>query len=130
MRKLGAIKIYRASARDLSYKIESSGRSLPLREFNARQFSWGVRASPWGKSQRFKGTFINRGTFRSGISIRGGMVFNRVTTASKPLEMLYGPSIPEEMVKGDTAQAFERVSEALPARLLHEVRRLTGGVVT
>jgi predicted glycosyl hydrolase (DUF1957 family) len=96
-----------------------------LREFGARQFSWGVRARVWGETQRYDGMFIYAGTFRSGQEIASGHVFQRVTTRSLPIAKQYGPSVPTEMVRNASAQEFNRtVDEMLPARIRHELSRL------
>lgn len=133
----GALKTYgrygssRAKARDLAYEITSRGTYLPLRIFGARQFAYGVRAKPWGKSQRFPGAFIFAGSPRSGqpVSARGD-VFHRSTSASLPIQRLFGPAVPTEMVKGESAKTFEHTSAELPKRIAHEVRVMTDGVVT
>ena len=128
--KLGALGKSRAGKSRLSYEISSTGSHIPLHWFKAAQFGYGVRASPWGKTQRFPGTFIFAGSPRSGKYVSGGAVFHRVTTASLPIEKLYGPAIPKEMVKDQTADAFNAVAGDLPGRVAHEVKRMTGGAVS
>lgn len=134
---LGALKKYgryggtRAKAGDLAYAITSTGDHLPLRLFGARQFAYGVRARPWGRSQRFPGVFIFAGHPRSGQPVNAtGDAFHRTTGASRPIERMFGPAVPVEMVKGDSAGAFERTASELPKRIAHEVRVLTDGIVT
>lgn len=112
----------------LEGQIISHGRPIPLREFNARQFSWGVRAKLFGEMKRFHGMFIYAGTFRSGQTVANGHVFQRVTTRSLPIEKQEGPSVPEEMVKNESAREFGRtVMQMLPARVAHEINRLLPG---
>lgn len=127
----GRYGVSRARALDLAYEISSRGEHLPLRLFGARQFAYGVRAKPWGRSQRFPGVFIFAGTPRSGKPVSAaGDVFHRRTAASLPIERMFGPSVPVEMVKGGSAAAFERTAAELPGRIAHEVRVLTDGIVT
>lgn len=129
--KLGRYRTKRATARGMAYEIATKGNAIPLRYFGAKQFSFGVRAKPWGKSQRFPGTFIFAGTPRSGRTVgAAGDVFHRRTSASLPIEKMFGPAIPVEMVKGDSADVFHRLAGGLPKRIEHEVRVMTDGVVT
>jgi hypothetical protein len=116
------------SGKALEGKIIATGRPIPLDEFNARQLSWGVRAKVWGRVQRFPGTFIFAGTYRSGKAVGNGHVFHRATRDSNPIEVLYGPSVPEEMVKDESAKVFQStVAMMLPVRVAHEVGRLLPG---
>lgn len=125
----GAISTHRANFDNLEYTIKASGREIPLKEFGAKQFRYGVRAKAWGSSRQYRGAFIFAGNFRSGKFVGGGHVFKRVGKASKPIEKLYGPSIPKEMVKDQSQQAFADVALEVGPRIEHEVSRLTGGVV-
>ena len=105
--------------------VFASGRHVPLKEFRPRQFTWGVRVKLWGKQTRLKGMFIFAGTYRSGKHVGNGHVFQRVTTASLPIEMQTGPAVPIEMVRGESAKEFERtVTSMLPDRIAHEIGRL------
>ena len=127
----GRFGVSRAKAAELSYAITSQGNHLPLRLFGARQFAYGVRARPWGRSQRFPGVFIFAGHPRSGQPVNAsGDAFHRSTGASYPIERMFGPAVPVEMVKGTSATAFERTAAELPKRIAHEVRVLTDGIVT
>lgn len=127
----GRLSVTRAKAAGLAYVIASRGNHLPLRLFGARQFAYGVRARPWGRSQRFPGVFIFAGHPRSGQPINAsGDVFHRSTGASLPIQRMFGPAVPVEMVKGASAAAFERTAAELPKRIAHEVRVLTDGIVT
>ena len=127
---LGGIDKRKANFSSLSYQIRSRGQTLSLKHFKARQFSFGVKAKPWGRTQKFHGTFINVGTFRSGIPFDDGHVYQRTTSKSFPVRRLYGPAIPTEIVKGESKAAFEDKARGLNDRLAHEVGRLTKGAVT
>jgi hypothetical protein len=105
--------------------VFATGRHLPLKVFRPRQFTWGVRVKLWGKQTRLEGMFIFAGTYRSGQHVGNGHVFQRVTTASLPIEMQTGPAVPIEMVRAESAKEFERtVASMLPARIAHEIGRL------
>jgi hypothetical protein len=105
--------------------IYSAGKPMPLKEFGARQFSYGVKLKIWGKVRRFEGMFIKAGSFRGGTDVGQGHVFQRQTTASLPIDVQTGPAVPEEMIKGSTKKVFEdTVRTMLPERVNHEIRRL------
>lgn len=109
----------------LQGEVFATGSPLSLKYFNARQFSWGVRAKIRGKTERFPGMFIFGGTFRSGKAVANGHVFQRTTANSKPIEKQVGPSIPEEMVRDESLRQFETtVQSMLPARIAHELGRI------
>lgn len=104
--------------------VFASGAPLSLKEFNPRQFKRGVRAKVWGRVQMFPGAFMGP---KPGIIAAGlrGHVFVRTTKARLPIEKMFGPSIPEEMVKDESKEAFEQtVADMLPRRIEHELSRL------
>jgi hypothetical protein len=105
--------------------VWARGAPLTLREFKPKQFSWGVRAKVWGRTQRFPSAFIFAGTYRSGKFVGSGHAFVRTSSKSRPIEKMFGPSIPEEMVKDESKRVFETtVATMLPVRVAHEVGRL------
>lgn len=105
--------------------VSAIGAPLSLKHFRATQFGYGVRAKIWGKSTRFPGTFIWAGTYRSGKAVGNGHVFARTSKKSFPIELQVGPSVPEEMVKGESEKVFDQtVRTMLPARAMHEISRL------
>jgi hypothetical protein len=74
-----------------------------------------VSAALWNVRRRFDGAFPGP----------GGHAFKRTTAKRFPIEKLWGPSIPKEMVKGATQAAFYQVVQAsLPERLAHELCRV------
>lgn len=90
-----------------------------LMEFGASQRAKGVSAKPWGTRRTFEGTFFAYG---------GSEVFRREGPARGPLERLYGPAIPVEMVRHETADAFyARVAPGFIDRLEHELGRMIAG---
>ncbi len=128
-----SIKVTRPSYSDLSYTMRTTGGDIALKFFKARETRKGVSAAPWGKRQVFPGTFMKGGRFPNRVPINmGGHVLERTSTFKYPLRKVKsGVIIPVEMLKGETADAFNRtVREVLPVRVAHEIKRATGGVIT
>ena len=112
----------------LEFVIYATGSEIPLREFNPKQFGFGVRARVWGRSTRFPGAFIFAGTPNSGNPVGNGHVFHRVGGSSYPIERMMGPSIPKEMLLPPTVDEFERdAAEIVERRLRHELGRMLSG---
>jgi len=122
----------RANYGSLTYSIEGRGGFIPLKEFEARKTRKGVSARPWLLRHQFPHTFF--------VAKLGGNVFKRVGDKvevlrgphagkmRQPIEKLWGPALPREMVRGATAAAFERVvAEVLPRRVEIEVGRILRG---
>ena len=98
----------------LSYKIVATGDHMSLAHFGAKQFSYGVRARPWGRSQQFKSAFI--------VDQLKGEVFIRKSKVRLPIRRLYGPSTPKELIKGASLRTFEG---SCPAVLDAALRQLS-----
>lgn len=130
---LKAVRVTRSQPVSLTYAMTAKGGDVALKFFRARETRKGVSATPFGKRTVFPSTFINGGRFpsRSGVVFHGH-VMRREGDGRFPIKAVKsGVIIPDEMVKGETAAAFQStVSRVLPQRLAHEVRRLTGGAVT
>ena len=75
-----------------------------------------MRAKIWGKAQRFPHAFI--------VEKYGGDVFHRKGKARFPIEGMYGPSVPKEMVKDATLEAFEQSTNDVATRAMHELSRI------
>lgn len=107
--------------------VWAKGKPLSLKYFKARQLSFGVRAKHGGKWHRYPSAFMGP---RPGIISKrlGGHVYRRTTRKRLPIEMELGPSVPEELVRGESRRIFEQtVNEMLPARVAHELGRILGG---
>lgn len=113
-------RFIRASSATLTTIIRGQGSHFPLRYFRPRQFSFGTRAKVWGKTQRFPSAFIFAGSPKSGQFVGGGHVFRRTGAGSYPIRPMYGPSIPAELVKDESVEAWE----ANTREILVEVERL------
>lgn len=107
----------RSSAASLTAELRTRDGYTSLKDFSARQTKRGVSAAPWSRRQVFDGTFM--------IKVYGGHVYKREGAARFPIQRLYGPAVPNEMVRGQSRQAFYRAVETeLPKRLDHELGRL------
>ncbi len=105
-----------SSKQNLSTIISGAGRELPLRLFRPAQFSYGVRAKVWGKHQIYRSAFI--------VARYGGNVFHRTLRKRLPIQQMFGPSIPKEMVKDQTLDAFAQSGNAIMDRAMHELARI------
>lgn len=112
-----ATSVLRSSATSLSAELRARDGYTSLKDFAPRKTKRGVSAAPWGRRQVFDGSFI--------VKLYGGHVYKREGRGRFPIQKLYGPAIPNEMVMGQSRQAFYRVVETeLPKRLDHELGRL------
>lgn len=121
----------RTTRDELRALIVGTGAPIPLREFKAKQFTWGVRAKVFGKSTRFPGLFIMAGTPRSGKEVSRGHVFQNTRQFSvssgraNRIERQDGPAVPTEIIRGEAAKVFERtLADRLPKRVAHELERV------
>lgn len=125
------VKVRRANFSSFEYRMKTRGGDISLKYFGARETRRGVSAKPFGKRQVFAGTFMRAGRFPNRVSVArfGGHAFERVGSGRLPIRKVKsGVIIPAEMVKGQTADAFDRsVRTNLPRRFEHELNRLTGG---
>lgn len=105
-----------AHLRKLQIAITARGSELPLRIFGAKQFKYGVRAKVWGRLQTYKSNFI--------VASEKGDVFHREGSARIPIGRTFGPSIPKEMLKDQTVEAFNRKTDDIAERVMHELRQI------
>ena len=127
-----AVKVKKASWRDLEYVIRSKGGEVSLKYFKKRETDDGVRAwlgegrgEDWFPESFFRGGRWPRPR-RDAPKLRGH-VFSR-RGGRTDLELIKsGVFIGEEMITGASAQAFNEVTrEVLPRRLEHEINRALG----
>lgn len=126
-----ALKIKRPNYDDLTYTIRAGGGDISLKYFKARETRKGVVAYVRGGKELYEGAFIRGGNFQRGrvdLSM-GGQIFKRMGDDRLPIERLTsGLFIGQEMITGDTADAWQRtIDEALPRRLRHEIDRALPG---
>jgi hypothetical protein len=110
---------FRSSFSNLVYKIEARGDHLGLSHFPPRQFSYGVRAKPYGRVQRFEGAFL--------VGSLGNNAFVRTTSARFPIKKMFGPAIPKEMVQDETKRTFEEIQPDVLAEATRQLQRIVDG---
>ncbi len=110
---VNAATLFQSATRNTMATVTSgTGRHLPLSFFGAKQFSYGVRAKIWGRAQTFRSAFV--------VKRYGGGVFKRTGKARFPIEQLWGPAVPVEMMRDEAFAAWE----AQHPRVLTESARL------
>jgi|GEM_PF-1814518 len=140
--KHGGLRVSNAHAGKLIATIDASGKFLPVKDFKPRQGKAGVSASPWGKRTMFPGTWIDSGRrANSGIgpstkAAAGGQVFtrtdkfNRKSGRNNAIKALSGPAVPVELVRRETAKAFEEVAnKELLVETERALKALTKGFI-
>lgn len=108
----------------LEGRITAVGGPISLKYFKARQFSFGVKAFVQGSWRQYQSAFMGP---RPGVIAPrlNGHVFVRTSAARFPIEMLFGPAIPDELIRGESVRVFEHtVATMLPNRVSHELGRL------
>lgn len=111
----------RAHPLNPGYVITATDKYTSLKDFNPRQVRRGVSAAPWRKRRIFRGTFF--GT--------GGHVYRRVGAARLPIKRLFGPAIPQEVVRGASkAEADKAMAERFLPELAHEIAYRLGKIKT
>ncbi|MFO1150987.1 MAG: hypothetical protein U1E62_21640 [Alsobacter sp.] len=115
-----------AGASDLTTIITGTGRPLSLKLFKPRQFSYGVRATVWGRAQKYPGMFMGP---RPGVLAPklGGHPFVRESKSRLPIDRGYGPSIPVEIVKDASRAAFEASPPRIVERIGREIAKVLAG---
>jgi len=113
-----ATRFTSATRNTMSTVTSGTGRHLPLSFFGAKQFSYGVRAKIWGRAQTFRSAFV--------VKRYGGGVFKRTGKARFPIEQLWGPAVPVEMLRDEAYAAW---TEQHP-RVLTEASRLIALMVS
>lgn len=124
-----AVRKQRASVRSgpIQGAVIAKGTPVSLKHFGARQLSYGVRAKVQGEWRKYPSAFMGP---RPGVIAPrlAGHVFARLSSSRLPIERLFGPSVPEEMIVGESRRAFEEtVATMLPERVSHEIGRLLPG---
>ena len=112
-------KSFRSSFSSLTYTIQAQGDHVGLSHFNPRQFSYGVRAKPWGRSQRFEKAFL--------ITSLHDNVFVREGKSRFPIRKMFGPSIPKEIMRDATRDGFEAAQPNVLAEARRQLQRMIEG---
>lgn len=117
-----AVRFHSAGENTLRTVIKATGAQIPLRYFNPRQFKYGVRATVWGKSQRFEHAFIVKSLAGGVFKNTGG--WNAKQKRFNALEKLWGPAIPKEMMDDKIVDAFMGYGDKVAERAMHELSRI------
>jgi len=115
----------RAHAGNMSYTMLTEGGNIRLKYFNPKEYQGGVKAKPWGKATSYAGAFMRGGQWPNRVETAklNGQVFKR--TGRKIDVQKSGVFIPQEMVKGATAQAFNSITTLeLPRRIEAAITKL------
>jgi len=102
------------TAGSLSYTIWSEGGNVRLKYFGTKETGGGVTAHPWNRATFYDRAFITLGPRgrRASSPKLGGHVFRGVGASRRwggPISLVRsGLFIPTEMMKGQTAAAFDR----------------------
>ena len=114
----------------LLYSLKSKGGYVRLKYFSARETRRGVSATPFGKRRIFGGTFIMGGLFPYRHVKQwnlDGHVYRRIGKASSRhvTQVRSEVRIPDEMIRGETREAFEHeASVTMPPRIEAVIRKL------
>ncbi|MDX6806330.1 hypothetical protein [Terrihabitans rhizophilus] len=128
-----ALRESKASSGTLEYKLTGSGGDISLKHFGARETRGGVSAAPFGRREVYDGTFMKGGKFPNRKDIgKGGHVFERTSFGRLPIRKVKsGVIIPREMVKGTTAETFQRIgSTKLDEKIAKHLKLITKGVLS
>lgn len=108
-----AQKAIPSSARSLKFTTVVQGGNVRLKYFGATEGGGGVTAHPWGEDKFYRGAWITSGpqSNRKPVPKLNGQVFN-ASGSSKWWQKFKGPVrsgayLPDELVKGETAEVFE-----------------------
>ena len=129
----------RANYGSLTYDIVAKDHALSLKEFKPKQGGTGTAASPWNTRRVFPHAFM--GPKPGAVSVKlGGHVYVRfgeklamtkgryAGKKRQRIGKLWGPIIPNELVKGQSAAAFHSTVQGhLPGRLQHEIGAIMSG---
>ncbi|MDQ2080489.1 phage tail protein [Xanthobacteraceae bacterium Astr-EGSB] len=106
-----------ASVGHLSASIIARGGFMPLSAFKPKKTRKGVSAAPWGTRRVFPASFM--------VKKWGGNVYVRMGKPRFPIHKLYGPAIPRELPRDQSAATFHAtVPVVLAKRLDHELGRI------
>jgi len=105
----------RASAALPEFAIKASDAATSLKRFGPRLTRKGVSAAPWAKRRVFSGSFV--------AGKLGGHVFARAGVGRMPIKKLFGPVVPNEMISGEPASAWEGAAYQLSDAVLREIER-------
>jgi len=105
--------------------LRAAGGRISLKYFGAREGDGGVKSKIGFEAQAF--IMSGRIGARSPSPKLGGHVYRRITLGDRrwggAIEKLTGPSIPDEMMKGEPLAKFRIIPRRLDVRVAHEITR-------
>jgi hypothetical protein len=117
--KYGAVEkataTIRATPATLTYKLMARGDESNIAWFGGVQRRKGVSAAPWNRRRIFAHAFIVP---------RIGRAFIRTSKSRLPIRPLYGPNLARELVKDNSAAAWQSGVVNIVARVGHEIGRM------
>ncbi len=127
----GGLRLRKAWPGNLEASIESSGEHMPVKDFRPRQGRKGVAAAPWNTRRTFGGTFLDKAGTAGGHVFKNTGKFNRRSGRRNAIDALWGPAVPKELVRDESAAAFHRVAATeLPTEVARAIQVVTKGVVS
>lgn len=125
-RVASALKVTQAGVNlggDLSFTVTARDGHLPLKAFKPKQGAAGTSATVWGRRKLHGGAFMGP---RPGLIARGlgGHVMKRTGPNRLPIEKLWGPAVPKEIVKDAAREAFEAAPAKVVARMERELKKV------
>lgn len=118
----------RADAANLRYRITAAGGNIALRFFRAREVNGGVASNPLAAYRFSPSAFIRGGQSSNRVPIRlggGSNVYQREGKGRGPLRMLRSNVfLGEQLVQGQTAQAFEHGADLAAAVVMRDLAKL------
>ena len=111
----------------IQFAIIGRGSELSLKLFKPRQFKAGTKATVWGKRQTYPGSFMGPRPGVLGGKLRGHVFVREGSKARLPIKRMSGPSIPKEMVKGQSREAFEGSMPRVVDRVGREIAAVLRG---
>lgn len=131
-----ALREHKAGGGGLRYEIRSHGGDIRLKYFGPRETAKGVSAAPWNARHVYAHTFMKAGWWPRRVvkANWNGQVFSRAgSSTNSGMDRFHversGLFIPDEMVQGASASAFNRTAASeLPARVEHELGRILGSI--
>jgi hypothetical protein len=110
------VKTLRAHAGGLSYQIVATGKGIPIKEFPVKSSVHApVTANVWNIAHTFKRSFTTSGK---------GLLRARLGASRMPIRAFYGPALPKELGKGQSAQTFyASAAEFVPPAILKHLAK-------
>ena len=105
------------------YEIRARDEYTSLKDFRPVQTKAGLRVKVWGKIRTYRGKNV------APFIGPGGHVYKRISRHRLPIEKLWGPAVPKELIRGYAYEAAQKIAaEKLGPRLAYQMDREIGRV--